>query len=284
MAPTATTIAPSPTPAPAPAPRPQINGQPLRSKGYFDTRATKEMQEHLKIPSRTLQETLACACRLVAAKQEDAGLAGQITARSARGDGFYWTLRFGLGWEEARPEDFIEVDGDLNTVTGRGMPNPATRFHLWVYAARPDVQSIIHVHSLWVQSLVAARQPLVVAQMDMTPFYGKCGFLADWPGVPIADQEGVIISEALGPVNHSILLAHHGLLTTGKSIQEATYLCVYLERAASIQVRAAPYGHLKPVDSELATEAGAYLLQDRIVNATFEYWWRQTQPIRPLWL
>ncbi|KAJ5736852.1 arad-like aldolase/epimerase [Penicillium malachiteum] len=264
-----------------PAPAPQLNGKPLRSKEYFDQRAASDMEQHLNVPERSLQESMACACRLIAAKQEDAGLSGQISARSARGDGLYWTLRFGLGWEEATPNDFIEVDGDLNTITGSGMANPATRFHLWVYAGRPDVQSIIHTHSPWVQSLVAARQPLVVAQMDMTPFYDDCAFLADWPGLPIADQEVVIITAALGD-KRSILLAHHGMLTAGCTVQEATYLAVNLERAARIQVRASVFGPLKPVDGELAREARDYLLKPKVVNATFEHWFRQTQTIPSL--
>ncbi len=94
-----------------------------------------------------------------------------------------------LGFDEATPDDFIEVDADLNTITGKGMANPATRFHLWVYEARPQTNAIIHTHSPYVSALVAARQPLVVAQMDMTPLYNDCAFLAEWPGVPIADQE-----------------------------------------------------------------------------------------------
>src|SRR3546814_6673064 len=69
------------------------------------------------------------------------------------------------------------------------MANPATRFHLWVYKERPDVNAIVHTHSPWVSALVAARQPLVIAQMDMTPFHDDCAFLADWPGVPIARSE-----------------------------------------------------------------------------------------------
>lgn len=274
-------MAPSAVSPPSHAPAPKLNGQELRSKEYFDQRATAEMKRYFKVEQRTLQETLACACRVIASKQEEAGLAGQISARSERGEGFYWTLRFGLGWDEATPEDFIEVDGDLNTVTGTGMPNPATRFHLWVYSARPDIHSIVHVHSPWVQALVAARQPLIVAQMDMTPFYNECGYLGDWPGVPIADQEGVIITRALGDKS-SILLAHHGLLTAGKSIEMATYLCVYLERAARTQIRASILGPIQKVDDALAAEAGTYLRQDGIVRATFEYWFRQTQGYKPL--
>ncbi|WP_447982276.1 aldolase [Achromobacter kerstersii] len=246
----------------------------LRSKEYFDERATQEMAQHLKSQERPLNETLAYACRILAMTGQEAGLAGQITARSDKPNA-YWTLRFGLGFDEATPDDFVEVDQDLNTISGHGMANPATRFHLWVYRNRPDVQSIIHTHSPWATTLATARQPLVVAQMDMAPLFDDCAFLGEWPGVPIADQEGVIISAALGQ-KKSILLAHHGYLTAGNSVEEATYLSVYLERAARLQVRAQAFGPLTPVDPTLAKEAHDYLLKRSIVQATFNYWSRQT--------
>jgi L-fuculose-phosphate aldolase len=249
--------------------------QTLRAKEYFDDRATREMEQHLKGSARSLKETLAFACRILAMTGQEAGLAGQISARSERPNA-YWTLRFGLGFDEATPDDFIEVDQDLNTLTGSGMANPATRFHLWVYRARPDVHAIIHTHSPWASALAAARQPLVIAQMDMTPLHDDCAFLADWPGVPIADHEGVLISEALGS-KRAIVLAHHGYLTAGQSVEEATYLSVYLERAARMQLRAmAAYGALTPVDAGLAREAHDYLLKPAIVKGTFDYWCRQT--------
>ncbi|WP_407185142.1 aldolase [Bradyrhizobium centrosematis] len=246
----------------------------LRAKEYFDDRATREMAEHLKGAKRSDKETLSYACRILAMTGQEAGLAGQISFRSERPNA-YWTLRFGLGFDEATPDDFIEVDRDLNTLTGAGMANPATRFHLWVYDARPDVKSLIHTHSPWASALAAARQPLVIAQMDMTPLHDDCAFLGEWPGVPIADQEGVLISEALGG-KRAIILAHHGYLTAGASIEEATYLSVYLERAARMQIRAQAFGPLTPVDDALAKEAHDYLLKPSIVNATFDYWCRQT--------
>lgn len=246
---------------------------PLREKSYFDERATQEMRENLRPVVRSVQENLAYACRILAATGQEAGLAGQISARSQT-PGNYWTLRFGLGFDEATPADFIEVGPDLETVSGQGMANPATRFHLWVYKARPDVNAIIHAHSPWVSALVAARQPLVISQMDMTPFHEDCGFLADWPGVPIADQEGVLISEALGK-KRSIILAHHGYLTAGTTVEEAAYLSVYMERAARMQTRARVYGELTPVPDHLAREAHDYLLKPSIVKGTFDYWCRQ---------
>lgn len=246
-----------------------------REKNYFDERATAEMQQHLKIVDLPLKEKLAYACNILAMTGQEAGLAGQVSVRSDR-ENAYWTLRFGLGFDEATPDDFIEVDADLNTLSGEGMANPATRFHLWVYRARSDVNSILHTHSPWVCALAAAAQPLVVSQMDMAPFHDDCAFLEKWPGVPIADQEGVVISAALGK-KRSIILAHHGQLVAGCSIQEATYLAVYLERAARMQARAAALGGVKPVPDDLAKEAHDYLLKPSIVNGTFNYWCRQAK-------
>jgi L-fuculose-phosphate aldolase len=251
--------------------------EPLRSKEYFDQRATDDMRRHLHVQQRTLAQTLAASCRILAMTGQEAGLAGQISARSDR-DNAYWTLRFGLGFDEATDQDFIEVDQDLNTLSGEGMANPATRFHLWVYKARPDVNAIVHTHAPWVSTLAAARQELAIIQMDMTPFYNDCAFLGDWPGVPIADQEGVLISNALGS-KRAIILAHHGYLTTGTSLQEATYLSVYLERAARMQIRAQSLGPLTPVPDALAQEAHDYLLKPSIVNSTFDYWCRQSDRV-----
>ncbi len=252
----------------------------LRDKSYFDQRATREMADHLPTVKRDTRTTMAYLCRILAMSGQEAGLAGQVSVRSERPQS-YWTLRFGLGFDEATPDDFIEVDRDLHTVSGTGMANPATRFHLWVYEARPDVNCIVHAHSPWASALAAARQPLTISQMDMTPLHEDCAFLADWPGVPIADQEGVLISAALGK-KRSIILAHHGYLTAGKTPQEAAYLAIYLERAARMQIRAQAFGPLTPVDDELAREAHDYLLQPSIVNATFDYWCRQTHGVPPL--
>jgi L-fuculose-phosphate aldolase len=98
--------------------------------------------------------------------------------------------------------------------------------------------------------------------------------LPEWPGVPVADDEGRIISGALGD-SKSILLANHGLLTAGNSVEEAAYLAVFFERAARMQLLAMAAGGFKEVKPELAEEARAFLLQPSIVRGTFAYWSRR---------
>ena len=109
-----------------------------RSKAYFAQRSAEEMGQAFKVRDLTVQQRLAVTARTLSMNGHEAGLAGQITARAEEPDTF-WTLRFGLGFDEATPEDFIRVDDDLHTVEGDGMANPATRFHLWIYDKRKDV-------------------------------------------------------------------------------------------------------------------------------------------------
>ena len=103
-------------------------------------------------------------------------------------------LRFGLGLDEATPDNLLLVDDDLNVLDGDGMPNPSNRFHLWLYRAKPHVHSIMHTHPPHVSAL-SIDVPLAIAHMDTTLFQDDCAWLPEWPGTPIGDDEGRIISD-----------------------------------------------------------------------------------------
>jgi L-fuculose-phosphate aldolase len=215
---------------------------------------------------------------ILADEGHESGLAGQLTARGPDA-GTFWTLPLGLAFDEAEDASWLLIDDAMNVLVGEGSfgirePNPATRFHLWVYRARPDVAAIVHTHPPATSVLVAAEQPLVVAHMDATPLFDDMAFLPEWPGLPTADREGELIAGGLGS-KHAMLLAHHGLLAAGRSVQEAAFLAVFIERMARMQVDAAPLGGVRPIDAAEATRARDFLRTDRIMNATFDAWSRR---------
>ena len=244
----------------------------MNDKAYFVDRVNREMAEDLQPPRLAPREALAAACRILANEGHESGLAGQVTAR-AEAAGTWWTLQFGYGFEEATAQRMVLVDEDLKPLEG-GRPNPGTRFHVWIYRRRPDVNAVIHTHAPYASALAATGQPLKTIHMDSAMLHGAA-HLADWPGVPVADDEGRIISAALGSAK-TILLANHGLLTAGSSVEEATYLAVFFERAARMQLRAMAAGGFREVKPELAEEACRFLLQPSIVRGTFAYWNRAT--------
>jgi L-fuculose-phosphate aldolase len=250
-------------------------------KQEFIDRVNREMAQDLSGVKGSTPERLALACRILAAEGHESGLAGQVTARGEKPN-TWWTLEFGYGFDEATAGRMVLVDEDLNPlggyggnppVTAGGRANPGVRFHVWIYRKRPDVQAIIHTHAPYASALAATGQPLKTIHMDSAMLHGTA-HLADWPGVPVADDEGRIISGALGDAK-TILLANHGLLAAGSSIEEAAYLAVFFERAARMQLRAMSAGGYKEVKRELAEEARDFLLQPSIVRGTFAYWARR---------
>ena len=240
-------------------------------KQEFVDRVNREMDADLPPLQGSKAELLAQCCRILAREGHESGLAGQVTACADK-PGQWWTLQFGYGFEEATAERMVLVDEDLRPLSG-GRANPGVRFHVWIYRKRPDVQAIVHTHAPYASALAATGKPLRTIHMDSAMLHGTA-HLPDWPGVPVADDEGRIISGALADAK-TILLANHGLLAAGASVEEATYLAVFFERAARMQLRAMSAGGFKEVKRELAEEARDFLLQPSIVRGTFAYWARR---------
>ena len=242
--------------------------------------AIPSLREAASVAGPDPRAALTRCAWILADEGHESGLAGQLTARGPD-DGTYWTLPLGLAFDEAEEASWLLIDDALNVRAGAGSygirePNPATRFHLWVYRARPDVAAIVHTHPPAASALAAAAQPLVVAHMDATPLFDDIAFLPEWPGLPTADREGELIAAGLG-AKHAMLLAHHGLLAAGRGVPEAAFLAVFIERMARLQIDAARVGGVRPVDAGEARRARDFLRTDRIMNATFDAWSRRAE-------
>ncbi|MGN6454962.1 MAG: aldolase [Achromobacter mucicolens] len=248
-------------------------------KDELIARAQAEMQRQFDTPQWTLRERLALTCRILFDGGHDSGLAGQITARADAPDR-YFTQRLGLGFDEITASNLLLVDEDLRVQEGGGMPNPANRFHSWIYRARPDVNCIIHTHPLHVASLSMLEVPLEVSHMDNCPLYGDVAFLKDWPGVPVGNEEGEIISKALGS-KRAILLSHHGMLIAAGSVEEACVLALQFERAARMQLLAMAAGKIQPIPPELGREAHDWILTPKRSQVGFSYYARRAVRAHP---
>ena len=246
-----------------------MNDITVRPKAAYHEKMRRDMQSHLQGPDWTLAQRVALACRMLDADGHESALAGQITLRGEK-PGTYWGLSFGLGFDEAKASNILLFDDDLNVLEGEGMANSANRFHLWIYRARPDVNSIVHTHAPHTSALSMIAEPLIVSHMDTCVLYENCAYLADWPGVPIGDEEGRIISEGLGD-KEAILLAHHGLLTACATLERATVLAFYMERAAKLQLLARAVGPIRALRRDHALEARGYRGAPKYVAATFNY-------------
>lgn len=237
-------------------------------------KANGQMDQLFEESSYSLRQKVALTCRILFDNGHDSGLAGQITAR-ASSPGTFYTQRLGLGFDEISESNLLVVDEDLNVVEGKGMANPANRFHSWVYRARPDVNCIIHTHAHYTAALSMLEVPLQVSHMDNCVLYDDVAFVPKWPGVPVGNEEGELISAALGN-KRALLLSHHGLLIATASLEEACVLGIAFERAAKQQLWAMGAGKIQPIDPALAREAHDWVLRPKRNAASFAYYARRS--------
>lgn len=235
--------------------------------------AHQRMLTALTDHSYTTRESLALTCRILFDGGHDSGLAGQITARAEQG-GTYYTQQLGLGFDEISASNLLLVDENLNLLSGSGMANPANRFHSWLYRARPDVNCIIHTHPLHSAALSMLEVPLAVSHMDLCPLFDDCAFLKEWPGIPVGNEEGEIIANAIGD-KRAILLSHHGLLIAGGTVEEACVLALLFERAARMQLLAMAAGDIRPIPQALGREAHDWISTPKRHGAAFSYYARR---------
>ena len=88
-----------------------------------------------------------------------------------------------------------------------------------------------------------------MVDQDVCKFYGKAQALyADYGGVALGSAlgEGEAIAKALGPEGKGAILANHGLLTVGDTVDEAGYLFSLLNKSCRIQLDLAKAG-IEPV-------------------------------------
>jgi ribulose-5-phosphate 4-epimerase/fuculose-1-phosphate aldolase len=198
------------------------------------------------------KQMLAAAYRLFSRFGFDEGVAGHITARDPEHTDCFWVNPFGTHFGHIRVSDLLLVDHEGNVVEGDGIVNRAAyAIHSQVHAARPDVVSAAHAHSLYGKTFAAFRRPLDPLTQDSCAFYQDHAVFADFTGVVFDIEEGKRIAHALGD-NKAVILSNHGLLTVGHSVEEAAWWFISMERTCQSQLIAMAAGKPLPIDDENA--------------------------------
>ena len=245
----------------------------ISNRDGIERRIEADLQANFREFPYSAEQSLVLGAHLLDSEGHSRSLLGQVTARGEDGLTFM-TLRFGCGLDEASSDALVRFDRSLTAIGRPQMVNPGVRFHLWVYERRPDVRAIVHTHPPHCVALAMTHMPLRPVTMDAAMLYDDVAYLDNWPGAPEGDEEGQLISRALGDKS-SILLSSHGLLATGRSVQEAMYRAVFLERAAAAQLLAAAAGTLRDVGTEAALSGRRAMTRASYVHATMSYLYRK---------
>lgn len=192
---------------------------------------------------------------------------GHITARDPDRTDCFWVLRSGCPFHEATVDDLVLVGPSGDPVDGEEPYNrTAHRIHWPIHEARPDIVAAAHTHTQWGTPFSAERRLLEPITQEACMFYDDHSLFDDEEVQVLSIDGGKRIAAALGG-NSAVILANHGLLTTGPGVAEATAALVTMERVCEAAMKATA---ARPISAESALLARDGL---GIPNAFREGFW-----------
>jgi ribulose-5-phosphate 4-epimerase/fuculose-1-phosphate aldolase len=221
---------------------------------------------------RHRKQRLAAAFRIFGRLGFAEGTAGHITARDPELPDHFWVNPLGMSFRQIRVKDLLLVNHDGEVVEGTWPLNLAAFvIHSQIHAARPDVVSAAHSHSVHGKAWSTLRRPLDPLTQDACAFYGDHVVFDDYTGAVFDVEEGKRIAHALGDTKAAIL-SNHGLLTVGRTVDEAAWWFITMERSCQAQLLAEAAGTPVLIGHEVAEKTAQQTGGHRVG-------WVQFQPL-----
>ncbi len=170
------------------------------------------------------------------------GTSGNVSGRDPD-TGYVAIKPSGRHFDELTPEDIVLLSPDGTVVDGALGPSSDTAAHLYVYAHRADVGSVIHTHSNYATAFAAVGRsipPYLTAIADEFGGEIPLGAYASIGG----DAIGKEICRSIG-TSAAILMRQHGVFTVGASITAALKAAVMVEDVAKTVWLATQIGELE---------------------------------------
>ena len=176
----------------------------------------------------TDEQKLACAFRILAIDGFAENLAGHITWQRP-GQENLLVNPWGLWWREVAASDVCEVDMDARVVAGKWDVTPAIHIHTELHRARPDARVVVHNHPYYVCVLAAVGILPELVHQTGALFSGELRMVEEYGGEIDSPLLGAELAEAIGDATCAVL-ANHGVIITGSTVEEATYRAATIDR------------------------------------------------------
>ncbi|XP_048971578.1 beta-adducin [Canis lupus dingo] len=163
-----------------------------------------------------------------------------VTLRVSKEQDHFLISPKGVSCSEVTASSLIKVN-ILGEVVEKGsscFPVDTTGFclHSAVYAARPDVRCIIHLHTPATAAVSAMKCGLLPVSHNAL-LVGDMAYY-DFNGGMEQEEDRVSLQKCLGPTCKILVLRNHGVVALGDTVEEAFYKIFHLQAACEIQVSA----------------------------------------------
>ena len=175
------------------------------------------------------------------------GSAGNISCQAPDGGWLMTPTNASLG--ELDPARLSKIDAQGHHVSG-DKPTKEAHLHRVMYASRPRCEAVVHLHSTY--SVAVSCLHGIDAHDCLPPltayYVMRIGKLPLVPYYPPGDETLALAVEKLASRHHAVLLANHGPVVSGSSLEAALYATEELEETAKLflLLRGSPTSPLTP--------------------------------------
>ena len=186
------------------------------------------------------------------------GSSGNISARIE--DGWLMTPT-GSTMGNLNPAKISKLDNEGNLISG-DPPNKETFLHIAMYEERPQTGAVVHLHSTHSVAVSCLHDinPKNVLPPITAYYVMKIGTLPLVPYFPPGDLNLARAVREMASDHHAVLLANHGPVVAGKSLEDAVYATEELEETAKLFLM------LKDVKTRFLTDEQVAALQEKFAN------------------
>ena len=190
-----------------------------------------------------LRQRMIDTCLKMNASGLNQGTSGNLSVRT--GDGFLITPS-SLPYEDMVPEDIVAMGFD-GTYEGR-RPSSEWRFHRDILKNRPDVEVVLHCHSVYATTLACHHRAIPAFHYMVGVAGGTTIRCADYATFGTQALSDAALRALEGRM--ACLLGQHGQISLGKTLEKAFWLATEVETLSRLYVQALPLGEPPVLDAE----------------------------------
>jgi len=175
-------------------------------------------------------------------------LSGHVSLRIPESPLILITPGGGLDKARLTAADMVTIDADGKRMAGPYPPPWETPIHTAIHAARPELDSVGHLHAHWCTVWSVVDRPLDVVLNYATPLGGPLPCYDDlrWITTP---ELGEDLCAALGAAK-AVLMRGHGITVVGDTLAEMFYHAMALEENARVLWEASVVGTPRVISPE----------------------------------
>ena len=148
------------------------------------------------------------------------GIYNHITLRLPEQADRFLIKRHHLLYEEVTASNLIIADINGNLDEASEVNKPGFVLHSAILRARPEINCIVHIHSIVGLAMTAHAEGLRMLCQNALRFYKRVGY-HPYEGITDDFAEGPRIAADLGQDNIVLVLRNHGLAILGRTPREA---------------------------------------------------------------